>query len=192
MEAAARRELNAKAPLVDLAELREVVVSEIMTPTLRDWTDGVWLLGSFVNPGRSIDANGKSSDLDVFVRLPDWDLPQAETGIAMVASEPKEAVPSAVRELADRWEPIEGPASVVWECSVDEAWERIPEPVKRTLVASTKEGFFATESDRRQGTPRCFDFVVGNDAQLEYNRQLERDRGGETLETKLWPREGDE
>lgn len=189
MKQDACREVKEKAPLVDVDELTDQVLFDIIDDELRERADSVWMLGSFVNPGREIDTKGGRSDIDVFIQLPDWDFPQAGTGMAMFASDSRSDIPAIYDRITTRnsWSPIEGPESVVWECSVDEAWERMPADVQRSLVESTKNGFFANEEDRQAGKPRHYDLLVGNQAQLEFNRTLERRNGAKLIDTRIWP-----
>lgn len=193
MNDALRNELREKAPLVEPDELKQLIVREIVDDKLREWAAGVWLLGSFVNPGRDIDSKDKRSDLDAFVLVPDWEFPQAGSGMAMFAEAVDEEVPTIFEQVTDgkSWSPMEGPESVLWECSVDEAWEQLPACVQRSLVNSTQTGVYAIEEDKRNGRARCCDLIVGNEAQLEFNRAVEEANGAELIDTQIWsPDEG--
>lgn len=159
----ARAEFQEKAPLVDLDELRRMVVDDILADELRERADSVWIYGSFVNEDKELDAGDARSDLDLFVRVPEWSHPIADSAIAAVAS----AAPDGDVPDSDDWEGIATPETA-WERSADEAWEQLPASVRDTLVRSTKRVFYATEAELDDGDSRVFDVNVGNAEQFWY------------------------
>lgn len=164
-----KSELLANAPLIDFQELTEVIVTEMLSPGTRSRADSVWISGSFPDPEREIDRTDTPSDLDLFVLVPDWDLPPADSGIAVLA--PGAETPSTYQNVWSEasWDSKATPQSE-WNCSPQEAWDRLPEHAQETLLRSVERGFYATEADVEEDRLRGYDLNIGNEQHFEYGR----------------------
>lgn len=162
-ETAPLEEFRAKAPLIDVDELVELILYDIMTEELRERAESVWIRNSFTDPDREIDTSETPSDLDIYVVVPGWDLPVTDSGIAAVASgaDPPDALAESAADF--EWTSKDGN----WD-SAEQAWDRIPEYVRETLRRSVEIGFYARESDVEEGIIRLFDLVVGNRENFAY------------------------
>lgn len=163
---AARAAFEEKAPLVEPAALARLVTEELCTPELRRRVEGVWLFGSFVDPDKPLDTGETHSDLDVLVHDPTWDLPMANSGMAVCVPdvETADCYGDVGDDLGWRGEQF-------WGCPVEEAWSRLPEYAKPTLVRATERAFFATPAERRAGRARTYDLKVAGDDGLAAFRE---------------------
>lgn len=119
-----------------------------------------------MRPDKEIDAGSSSSDLDLFVCLPDWDHPITGSGLALLA--PQTATPKAYGDVDGYgWDSKDTP-EWKWECSPEEAWERIPEHAQQTLVRVTRKYFYARPEDVDEDNKRTYEVSVVNRSQLEY------------------------
>lgn len=160
------REFQRKAPLLDRDSLASEVVHNILEPELRERAAEIWILGSFINPDKGTDENGRS-DMDLFVVVPDWDMPVADVSILFAAS--NVPTPPMYEPLSDDhdWKGIDAPDRT-WDGSPDEAWERLPEYVRETLHNAATEFFYATMADKEQNRVRNYDLQIGNRQQFDY------------------------
>lgn len=162
-----RTSFEAKAPLIDLEQLAQMLTSEIIASELLSQADSVWLFASFVNPNKEIDTGRKASDLDVFVRVPDWEMPIADSGIPIFAS--SQPTSDLYETMTDdlNWQGHDAPDRQ-WDCSPDEAWKSLPEPVQITLFRCTRKLFHATQEDREKNRGRIYDILIGNEVQFKW------------------------
>lgn len=180
---AGRAELAEKAPLVDVDELVEAITEGLLADGLRARADSVWLYGSFVDPGKEVDESEARSDLDVFVVVPDWELPVS--GVAIPLFAPQVELPPVVARFADRldWSGVAGFENG-WDCSAGEAWDRLPEPVRETLHRCVTTAFYAREADVEEGLVRPYDLMVGDESQWDA-------RLGDGPAVRIWRADGD-
>lgn len=163
-----RETLERKAPLVDLEGMTEKIVTEVVDSRLRQRAESLWILGSFADPEKEIDAGETPSDLDLFLTVPEWDLPIADSEIPVLASQVSTPDVLGSRFEGTEWDGVGGPGSE-WNCSAEDAWERLPEDVQQTFLNGTEWLFFASESDRIINRPRSYHLHVGSRAQLEHH-----------------------
>lgn len=181
------RTLAGRAPLLDVSELRTLVVRKLLPRSVLDRTESIWLLGSFTNPGKDLDTE-KRSDLDVYVVVPDWDRPIALSSLAVYAPQSPVHDPS-VEE--DAWTGVIGPEGTRWDRSASEAWDCLPTDVQRALAYSVQVAVFATEADRARGSPRNVDLMIGSDGGLAYSRERGRVDGAALPGIQIWPAQDD-
>lgn len=160
----AREQLREKAPLIDPDELVDVFVSTLLQSDVGERARTAWFLGSFVNPEKDIDSGASPSDLDVFIEVPGWSGPPADSGMAMTAESVE--TPNVRIRNEDRWRGQFAP-DAFWACTADEAWEVIPEYVKPLLVWASSRAVYVTREEAEAGTARPFDLTIGNAAQCE-------------------------
>lgn len=167
---AQKKTFSEKAPLINIDELVDFVINEIVDENLRRQASSIWLLGSFVNPGKEIDRGKRRSDLDIFVVVPDWDLPQINSGVALYADQVP--TPDILKKTVERskYAPLMGPDGR-WEIPASDIWEELPDSIKKTFVSSIETVFFATQEERESGEIRMYDVIVGDESHLDYNRK---------------------
>lgn len=155
-----------RAPLVDTAELSDLIVKGIIHPETRAAAESIWLQNSFVDPNRDIDENDTPSDLDVFVLIPDWEFPVADTGLAATvpAVENPEPHPSTDNVT---WDSKDGK----WTEGAESFWEVLPEHARGTFARSLQKGFYASETDREAGLIRTYDVTIGDRTDFEYDQE---------------------
>lgn len=159
-------EFRRKAPLIEPGDFMEMVLEDMLTEETLRRAESLWIVGSFVRPDKEIDAGSSSSDLDLFVCLPDWDHPITGSGLALLA--PQTATPKAYGDVDGYgWDSKDTP-EWKWECSPQEAWERIPEHAQQTLVRVTRKYFYARPEDVDEDNKRTYEVSVVNRSQLEY------------------------
>lgn len=164
-----------KAPFVDVDAIRDLIVYDIVSDGTREQAESIWLQNSFVDPDCGIDENESPSDLDIFILIPDWNLPVADTGIAVATSETR--VPAIYEQVGPvTWESKDGR----WTDSVDEFWEHLPEHVQQTLVQSMHKGFYATEEDYENRLIRSYDVTIGDRTAFNYERDAH-------ARVEIWP-----
>lgn len=181
MQQYAVESLREKFPLVDVNELIDVITYEIVTDELRRKAESIWLYGSFVNPQKEIDTKAERSDLDIFVVVPGWDLPQADSAIPIFASQV--STPDIFRNISESktWRGVGLKSSRGgWDRPVDEVWEVLPEYMQETLKNSIERVFYITEEDMRNNRHRIYDTVIGDRSQLEFNIDMGRTENQET------------
>lgn len=164
-----KSELLSNAPLIDFEELKDVILMELLSRETRSKADSVWISGSFPDPEREIDRTDTPSDLDLFVLVPEWDLPPVDTGIPLLA--PEAETPSVYQNVEKEaiWDAKETPLSA-WDCSPQAAWDRLPNHARETLMRSVKKGFYATEGDVEAERLRGYDLSIGNEEHFEHGR----------------------
>ncbi|MFC7081937.1 hypothetical protein [Halorussus caseinilyticus] len=181
MSDVARAVFRERAPLVDLDEFTEMIVSEVVTDELLSRTESIWLIGSFTNPGKEIDTNKfEWSDLDVYVAVSDWEFSQAATN--MLIAEPSEPTPKGVptEHGPEKWDDrLAGPKR--WNCSVTEAWEQLPECARETIRKSAQKGFFRNHEEFENREVRYLDLFVGSRDQLMGQRERGRQSRADAL-----------
>lgn len=169
----AREEFESKAPLLEFEEMKNILIENVIHERLLDRTRGIWLHGSFVDPDSEIDTGDKRSDMDVFVVVPGWELPVATTGIAWTA--PQAPQIEGLEHLRGNhdWDELPAPSEDwKWNCSPGEAWEKLPDYVRTTLVNSNKRFFFATPTDYKERKARPYDVFVGDVEQFEFHSKI--------------------
>lgn len=164
MNQTALAELQKKAPLVPIDELSTMIETELLPSGICSKVDSVWLSGSFVNPHKEIDRGSNLSDLDLFIVVPEWNLSPATTSIAIFASQVP--IPSSFERLSQEedWDKYGGS---VWECSADEAWEALPDPVQAMLRRSLRKRFYRNERELEQNISRNYDLFMGSQRQIK-------------------------
>ena len=188
MQQYAVESLREKFPLVDVTELVNIITYEIVTDELRQRAESIWLYGSFVNPRKEIDTKEARSDLDIFVVVPEWDLPQADAAIPIFASQVP--TPDVFQELSEsqewRGRGLQSSRGG-WDRPVDEVWESLPADVKETLKNSIERVFYTTEEDMRANRHRIYDTIIGDESQLEFNLEMGRTEDNEiTPGVPIW------
>lgn len=170
-----REAFEAYAPMIDAEDLSSMILNDVMTDRLRSRAASLWLIGGFADPARPLGTTeDRWSDLDVFIVDLHWDMPQAETGIALETTHT--TLPDQISENAEgEWNGVSGPEQ--WGCSADEAWDQLPEYVQETLIKGTHKLIFRSRKERESLRPRYLDLFVGNEEQLAYQRKLGRTEG---------------
>lgn len=169
-----RNEFESKAPLVNHDELVEIVTEELLTDKLQRVAAGVWLTGSFVNSKKPLDTGDSPSDMDLLVPVCDWEYPIISSALALVApqvelpkvydvtdTEWKRKTPPMVEETFTSADPEELPSITRWDCSAEDAWNRLPDYVCTTLERSINCGFYASKSDAEARIIRSYHVVIG-------------------------------
>lgn len=167
MDEVALEEFQNNAPIIGVEELAEMLRFEMLSDETREKANSIWIVGSFVTPDKDIDTGESHSDLDVFVVLPNWELPIAGTALAMMA--PQSDTLARYEQYPEKynWSSKDTPRWK-WDCSAEEAWERIPEHAQKTLVQSTERYFFATDDDIEENRQRSYELNIANQQQLEH------------------------
>lgn len=164
--------LQDNAPLIDFDELRNIVLEEMLTPETRTKAHSVWISGNFSDPTYDIATEDSPSSLDLFVLIPDWTLPPADCGIPIMA--PEVEMPPAYQNFDDAWE-SKGTETDRWDCSPQEAWNRLPNHAQETLKNSAKKGFYASEADVEDGLMRGYELSIGNEKHFQHGRRPRSD-----------------
>lgn len=161
-------EFRRNAPLVDPDGLVRMLREDMFSEGLRERAESIWIGGSFVNPDKAVS---ETSDLDVFVVDPTWELPISSSGIALMASEPP--TPSFYDDVIEErtWAPVTD-LDKSWQGTADEAWEMLPEYAKKSLIRSNEKALFPTERNRNEGRARPYELGIGSPEQLD---QIKKD-----------------
>ncbi|WP_139172838.1 hypothetical protein [Halopelagius longus] len=167
----AKSEFRKKAPRLEFDDMETIVVEEILNEDILKQTRDIWLHGSFIDPNSEIDKGDKRSDLDIFVVVPNWNLPAVTSGITWAASQAPTL--EDLDHLRDHYTWKELPSKEKkWNCTAEEAWEKLPECVRKTFIRASHRFFFANDNDYREKKMRNYDVFIGNISQFQYHKTI--------------------
>jgi len=178
-----------RAPLLDDVALAKIVLVDLLAREVREHTTGVFVYGSFVDGAATLDREGDTSDLDVYVTVAPEGLPTTDGGEPREVSTRFSATDHGLLcrcathgalDVFGRAEPFDVPLPDV------------PEPVAESIKSAERAVFHAREMDTELlrfraldlslGTAAAFRSFLGDDPRLQVWPLDESDDGaGETI-----------
>lgn len=162
MDKETQTELSKKAPLLEPEEVLDLIENKLLSDGTRDQADGIWLYGSMVNPEKKLDKGENYSDLDIFVIVPEWNLPLV--GPSAVIYAPQVETPL---DEAFQWGNKEWKFEHEWG-SAERAYELLPEHARTTFMNCTRQYFIAKKEDQENNIIRQFELRIGNEEHRKY------------------------
>lgn len=161
-----RSQFEQKAPLIDPNGFGQYIIETVVKDDFDDCDVDIFIFGSFVNPSVSIDRNEHRSDIDVFIAVDQWSGPIADVGIFLFASDTE--TPQSFVDYCNQnnWTAADRPDRE-WQCSVNEAWERIPASARVILERSAQTAVYRNKQERETGLARTVDLFIGSKNQFK-------------------------